>query len=88
MIGLHWALLKDNEYVYLRFVFFISKRYYASPLNKNTLLKFSESDVLYIIYSKTVFEELPKYIMKYLVTPLDKKETCIFSRKFEVMGNH
>ena len=44
-----------------------------------------------MIYSKNkfqIFDELPKYIMQYLVTAWDKKYICTFSKKFEVMGNN
>ena len=63
----------ERKLVQLPQIFIIfSKRYYDSPSNqKNKFLRFSTSDsFIYNLFLKHVpiFDELPKYIMQYLVT--------------------
>ena len=48
-----------------------SERYFKSPWIKNKILRFSTSDFLIhdlFLKQNPIFDELPKYIMQYIVT--------------------
>ena len=71
-VELNLALLKENWFGDPNFFYyFFSESYYNSQLNKNKFLRVLTSDFLiYELFYEQIplFDNLPNYIMQYLVT--------------------
>ena len=75
-MGLDLALLKENKFGDPRFLVFYPKGIIIVHELEIFFLNFQHQIFCYMIYSKNkfqFFDELPKYIMQYLVTAWDNK---------------
>ena len=75
-VGLNLALLKENKFGDPRFLFFFLKGIIIVHEFKIFFLRFSTSDfsIHDLFWTQIpIFDELPKYIMQYLVIAWDNK---------------